>query len=361
MARYDWHALEPARALEAGDARHVPRPFGGGERLAVLVDNGLTPIALTGPLGSGKTTELRRALSLLGDRTWGVEIPVDLLLRPEDLTPDVLLWEICQYVLDHVLENDPDVRPSRALVDDIRASDPRLPRGQGIYRKPLELAELVLAEVRELVGRDRVALFVDGLDQAPPERAKAAVRALLPLQHHAELVVVVAPALAHGPLSHDVVARMRVFWLPSIPPDTDEGRRYLRAIVARRLGRRRLPKSLDDVVDEAAAHSGGVTRLFLHLVQDAALYATAEGRVRPTPDTLSHAIRDRADAMRRVLVAGDLEALAAAEETDGLEVPEDRKVRLLAHNALLEYPEGDHTVVRPHPLLRRLLDQRTRR
>jgi len=359
MTRYDWHALQPARALSPDDPRYVPRPWGGGDRLAVLVRNGLTPIALTGPLGSGKTTELRRALALLGETVHGVEVPADLLVPLDDLSPDVLLWELARYLLDHVLERDPDLRPSRALVDDIRASDPRLPRGGGIHRKPLDLVRLVLAEVADLVDHERVGLLIDGLDKAQPDRARAAIRALLPLQHDDELVVVVSPALANGPRSHEVLAHMRVWWLPSIPADSEEGLRYLRRIVTRRLERRQLPKSLKPVADRAAAESGGVTRTFLRLVQDAALYATAEGRVRPTPETLSHAIRDRADAMRRILVAGDLEALANALGTDGLEIPEDRKIRLLAHNALLEYPDGEGSVVRPHPLLAPLLARRT--
>ena len=41
--------------------------------------------------------------------------------------------------------------------------------------------------------------------------------------------------------------------------------------------------------------------------------------------------------------------------TDGLDVPPDRKVRLLSHNLLLEYEDGPARVVRPHPLLRPLL------
>lgn len=358
MKRYDWHAIDPARPLAGDDPRYVSRPWGGGDRLAVLVRNGLTPIVLTGPLGSGKTTELAHAASLLGHETAGFEIAVDRLLPPEDLRPELLLWEIAHHLIDTIVARDPDARPSRALVEDIRASDPRLNRGSGIARTPVEIARMVLAEVRLLTGRSRVALLVDGLDQVPPERASVAVKALLGLRHDADLVIVVAPALAHGPASHEVLAHVRVWWLPAIPVTTAEGRAHLARIVARRLDHKSLPKALREVVERAATQSGGVTRMFLHLVQDAALYASAEGRARPTTETLSHAIRDQADALRRVLVAGDLEALAQATETDGLEVPADRKVRLLAHNALLEYPEGDLSVVRPHPLLHPLIANR---
>jgi len=358
MKRYDWHALEPARPLASADARYVPRPWGGGDRLAVLVRNGLTPIVVTGPLGSGKTTELRHAAGLLGDDTAGFAIEVEKLLPPEDLRPELLLWEIAHHLIDTIVERDPEARPSRALVEDIRASDPRLPRGSGIARTPTEIARMVLAEVRLLTGRSRVALLVDGIDQADHDRATAAIRALLSLRHDADLVIVVAPALAHGPDSHEVLAHVRVWWLPAIPVASEAGRKHLARIVARRLDHKTLPKALHEVVDRAAVQSGGVTRLFLHLVQDAALYASAEGRVRPNAETLTHAIRDHADALRRVLVAGDLDALAKASDTDGLEVPADRKVRLLAHNALLEYPEGELSVVRPHPLLHALIANR---
>ncbi len=358
MPSLPWHALDPARSLPPDDPRYIPRPWGGGDHLATLIRHGLTPIAVTGPSGSGKTTELRRAAGLLGDDIHGVDVPIDLLVGPDDLRPDLVLWELSQFLIDDVLSRDPDAQPSRALIDDLRASDPRLPRGQGFYRRPVELAELVLAEVRVLTGRSRVALLLDGLDGASEESARVLVRALLSLQHDADLVVVVPPALAQGPDSHDIVTHMRVFWLPSIPTDDPSGLRYLRRLIATRLGLRGLPKGLGALVDRAAEQSGGVTRIFLHLVQDAALFAEAAGRSRPTEAALDAAVRDRADAMRRLLIAGDLDALAAARDTDGLEVPADRKVRLLSHNALLEYPRDGFTVVRPHPLLIPLLARR---
>lgn len=354
----DWHALSPARPLMVGDERYVPRPWGGGDRLAMLVSNGLTPIAVTGPVGSGKTTEMFRALQSLDDGVLGMEVPLDLLVRVEAMDPDVLVYELAQHLLDKTLEGNPDAVPSRALVNDIRASDPRLPRGSGIHHKPAALAELVVAEVCKLVKKPRLALFLDGLDRVGPDQARAAVRALLALRYAADLVVVVPPALANGPDSHEVLAHMRVFWVPTVPVHTKPGLAYLRKIALQRLGLKRLVKGLGATLDRAAETSGGITRLYLHLVQDAAFYAVADGKDRPTKAAMAAAIRDRTDAMRRVMVAGDLEALRDAADTDGLDVPPDRKVRLLSHNLLLEYADGEDRVVRPHPLVQRLIARR---
>ncbi|MBW2258339.1 MAG: hypothetical protein JRI25_27595 [Deltaproteobacteria bacterium] len=347
MKQLDWNALEPYRPLPGQDSRYVRRPWGGGDRLAMLVRHGLTPIAVTGPVGSGKTTELHQALQLLRDEVIAIKIPVELLVDLDALQPNLLVYLVAQFVLDKVLEDDPGLVPSRALVADIRASDPRLPRGGGLHHNPPELAELVIAEVKRLLGRDRLALFLDGLDRVSAEGARAAVR-----------VVVVPPALANGPEAHEVLAHMRVFWVPTVPVGSDEGRRYLGKVAAVRLGLKRLVGGMRDLCDKAAEESGGVTRLFLHLVQDAAFYAIAEGRARPGLATLDRAVRDHTDALRRVLVAGDLEALRDADGTDGLDVPVECKVRLLAHNLLLEYEDAEGTVVRPHPLVRRLIARR---
>jgi len=358
MKQLDWNALEPYRPLPGRDDRYVTRPWGGGDHLALLVRHGLTPIAVTGPVGSGKTTELHRALGCLRDEVIAIEIPVEILVDLDAVRPDLLVYLVAQYVLDKVLEDDPDLVPSKALVADIRASDPRLPRGGGLHHDPPVLAELVIAEVKKLRRKDRVALFLDGLDRVSAEAARAAVRALLSLRYAADLVVVVPPALANGPKAHEVLAHMRVFWVPTVPVGTEDGRRYLGRVAARRLGLKRLSGGMRDLCERAAEESGGVTRLFLHLVQDAAFYAIASGRARPDLAALERAVHDHTDALRRVLVAGDLEALRAADGTDGLDVPVERKVRLLAHNLLLEYEDTEGTVVRPHPLVRRLIARR---
>jgi hypothetical protein len=54
-------------------------------------------------------------------------------------------------------------------------------------------------------------------------------------------------------------------------------------------------------------------------------------------------------------VAGDIDQLRAADGTTGVEIPEERRLRLLMHGLLLEYRVQQGVVVHPAPLLDSLL------
>jgi len=72
----DWKNFVPHRSLEAGDPLYVHRPEGSGEELAALVHHGFNLIAVAGPMGSGKSTELAAASEKL--KTWGTACVVHL-------------------------------------------------------------------------------------------------------------------------------------------------------------------------------------------------------------------------------------------------------------------------------------------
>src|SRR5690606_21613833 len=92
-----------------------------------------------------------------------------------------------------------------------------------------------------------------------------------------------------------------------------------------------------NLVHDAVHASGGLPRMFLQLMADAATYA----RIRrqgdwPILEDLNDACSDQIDSFRRVLLPGDTAACLAAINTDGRELEIARKVRLMAHGVLLE-------------------------
>lgn len=364
MTTLPWSVLGDSRPLAPGDRRYVRRPWGSGDRIARLVISGMSPIAVTGPSGSGKSTELHRAALVLAENDLHpFLLEVDSLLSMEDPSPGLVVYVVAEAMLAKVVADNQDAVPSRQVVDDVRASDPRLSRGAGLRRDPADLLALVNLEVCRILGVPRVALLLDGLDRAPIAVARAAVQGFLAVRETLPIVVVVDPELTNGPASRDLLQRYRVFALPAIPvregaASSEDGRAFLSSILAYRLGAE-VPATVEPLVRRAAERSGGVVRTFMSLLADAAGYTAIEGGEGPTSAGLDEAIRDRADNVRRLLRDGDLDALASSDGTDGLEVDVDRRVRFLSAGLLLEYPAGEDTVVEPHPMLARLIINRS--
>jgi hypothetical protein len=350
-----WSSLGEHRIPSPSE--HVLRPIGSGERLASLIRRGLGPLAVVGPSGAGKTTELDQATGLLASDFTVMNIPVATICPLDDLSAEHVVFGLAQAIVDIQVTSDETFRPPQSLVKDIRASDPRFPRGNGNNVALPELTRLCVGEVIAHTKKTRLVVFLEGLEEATAERALLALRGLWSVTDALDLAVVVPASLAHGPVSHEVLDRMRVFPIPAIPiredagPAALEGREFLRELVRRRLHLDAIPDDVLPVVDAAGATSGGLPRTFLRLVADAASY----GFGTPTLAGLAEAVDDRVDAYRRVLITGDLQALAAADGTTGLEMPLDKRVRLLEQGLLLEYTKGSDVVVHPHPLLTRLL------
>ncbi len=363
MHRTPWSILADTRPLSPGDKRYVPRPWGGGERLAVLVENGLSPIAVTGPSGSGKTTELNHAARVLGDgAVFPLLLRIDALMSLADATPGVVLFVVAEAMLDRVIAQDPGLIPSKSVIEDIRSSDPRLPRGKGMRRSPSDLLAVVHAEIQRMLGHHgQVALLLDGLDRVAAPVARAAVEGFLDVKDVLPIVVVVDPELATGPMSRSLLTRYRVFGLPALPVGDDasghRGFEHLVGVLRARL-HDAYTDEYRDIAHRAAEKSGGVVRTFCEILADAASYASIEGAPGPTVQSLSDAIRDRSDSLRRTLQDGDAEALALANGSDGLEVNLERRIRFLSQGLLLEYADGENSIVRPHPLLDRVVESR---
>ena len=363
MTTLPWSVLSDPSPLPPGDRRYVRRPWGSGDRLARLVISGLSPIAVTGPSGSGKSTEIHRAALALAEA--GLHpflLHIDSLLSMDDPSPDLVVYVVAEAMLAKVVADNLDAVPSRQLVADVAASDPRLARGPGLRRDPADLLIQVNTEVCRILGVPRVALLIDGLDRAPIAVARAAVQGFLRVRDTLPIIVVVDPELTNGPASRDLLQRYRVFALPAIPvdpgtPAAEAGQEFLWSLLGARLGAD-VPLEVAPLVRRAAERSGGVVRTFMSLLADAAGYAAIEEQEGPTPAALDEAIRDRADNIRRLLRDGDLDALGGSAGTDGLEVDVDRRVRFLSAGLLLEYPAGEDTIVQPHPMLARLIANR---
>jgi hypothetical protein len=358
-----WEALDPHRPLPGGDRRYLPRPWGGADRLVTLVKHRLTPIAVTGPGGTGKTTELAQALAQLdSDRVMALSIAVDQILSDvRDLTPPVLQYGIAQGIIDQYVLMERGEQPSDGLIKDLRASNPLFPARHGRQVPHAELVATCAREVERCLGVDRLVILLDGLDRAPPDVAHEAVAALLQIVVGLDLVVVVAPAVANGPDANELLSRMRVFEVSPVPVREveglpwQEGRKFLADLAMRRLGLFEMPPEIAPVIEAAAVASGGMVRTFLQLVHDAAGFASIEGRPWPTVADLQPAVTDLAEGMRRLLAAGDVRALGEADGTNGLEVPGDRRLRFLSQALLLQYGSGADTMVYVHPLLERIV------
>jgi hypothetical protein len=336
--------------LEPGDPRWRP-PLGLTPHDVVdRVQRGLAPLLIVGHRGVGKTSLLRAAhAALLADRfaVWfdfGGRGRVDRRRA---------LYDVAVETVQAWIQGGPEQQPSPFLVQDLRASDPSFPQGQG---RTLPPAEIALAAWDELTGAagmvEKLPLFVDGLDRLDPELGREIAQQLLGLAPRADLVLVASPALAFGVDNTEILDGYRALALGPVDPHTDGATAWLSEVVAAHAG-----DPIAPVARELVGASGGVLADLVGLARDAIAYA--DGPV--DAEAVARAAADRTDRLRRLLAAGDVAALRAADGTDGAEVPADRKVRLLLSGLLLEYGRGASVVVRPHPLAAPLLAPRPTR
>jgi hypothetical protein len=317
--------------------------------LRVRVDRGLTPLALVGHPGVGKSTRLRRLVQDLSPAVFlevvaGAGPPVAGGEPPFVMDLRRFLFEIATRAVRRQVELGYETQPSPFLIMDLRASDPGFPQGQGRTLPPLDIARAALDELRGAAGVERVPVIVDGFDGLPAEVARHALRSLTGLSDLAALVASASPAAFWGEEAADLLDAWRIVPFGPVDPGTGEGRALLRQVVLEGVD----PGTLaDDVVEALIDHSGGVYRDLLQLRADAVAWS---GGIVDLP-AVHAAVHDHRERARRRLRSGDLAAILAADGTDGLEVPADRKARLMHEGLLLEYGSGPDARVRAHPLL----------
>ncbi|HYO56616.1 hypothetical protein [Archangium sp.] len=322
---------------------------------------GLGPFAVAGPVGSGKSTEIATATTELNLDTelFAVDLSLDQFLNMREITGADLLWAIGGSLFEVVAR--PHLQLQLELPDEERSRlTGKCPSHQG-HLESGPYRDAFLAVVREFkkkaLSKSQVAILLDGLEKCPEEKARIAVRTFLSLRDEVEFAFVVPPSLVIGPANVELLSELRVFPIRPVPviekqgAHWKEGRQFLADIFRRRMGKDTNVEALAPLMETAAISSGGLPRTFLQLMRDMGGYATVANRELPTREDLDNAMRDQADSLRRLLRDGDMQVMQAADGSDGLEIPIERRVRLLTHGLLLENEVEDRVIVRMHPLL----------
>jgi hypothetical protein len=363
----NWLALEPHRPVDVSPQTYVERPFDSGQVIADLILAGKSTVLVAGPVGVGKSTEIATtARSLAAHRLVGFA-PMDRAVNMRRITADRALVVIAGFLAFAALKFfNLKVSPAlRSAITQQGVAIPGLapdPDGKitAFQGSPNALLHATVEEVTRLSSQGRAAILLDGTEKLGVEGAAELFDALAGLPDKLDLVVVVPWHAAFGPRADDVLRPgerlISIRALPVEGPSGANGRQFLRQVLEHRLAPASIPSDVLTLADRAAELSGGIPRMFLQLMADAATNARLRRRGPwPTPDDLKDAAADMRDSFRRILLPGDIEALRAVDGTDGLEMPLDRKIRLLAHAALLERASENGPVMEPHPLVRALL------
>ncbi|MCB9744364.1 MAG: hypothetical protein H6741_22060 [Alphaproteobacteria bacterium] len=375
----DWKRLAPHRPLHVGADAYVEPPTGGGKQIADWILAGGSTILVGGPVGIGKSTELRAAAGLLQDLRVSVLVQLDRLHRNmRSVTPSEVLLSIVRVVADlalRVLNLDLSGPLRETLVDHGFVESRYLKTSEGghIAVSPETLANILLKEVRRLSRQSAICLLIDGLEKTTEDNGPHIFDALGQLPEWVDLVAVVPWHAAFGPRSERTIRDGgRLVALRASDASRGEsgevGREFLSRMLMCRL--ELAPEVVlgpnppteaphfPDTVREACELSGGVPRTFLQLMGDAATFA----RLRragswPLPADLETARFEQVDFVRRLLLPGDRELIRAADGTTGVEIALGARIRLLAHGVLLERIEGGQKVLRPHPLVLTVLGE----
>jgi hypothetical protein len=345
----NWTALMPHVPLRPGADEYVQRPGSASEEIANWILANRSPVLLGGPAGVGKSTELAHAAKLLQPHRVACLIPLDRMENMRRLAPERLLQLIASRVASLAKEQLHLALSAGLLEESQKSASDRW--------SPSALAQLVLAEVGRLSRQGRITLLLDGLEKVPEGPAALELfDALAALPGEVELVAVIPWHAAFGPRGETIIRageRFVVAHAPEVDADRGrDGRAFLQDILLRRLqlteealGPRR------SLVIDAAVASGGVPRVFLQLMADAATHAKLRRQEEwPIAEDLKDACTGQVDTFRRLLLPGDAAAAQAAAGTDGRELDLNRKIRLMAHGILLERMREQVPVLEMHPL-----------
>ncbi|WP_224370177.1 type IV pilus twitching motility protein PilT [Hyalangium versicolor] len=331
----------------------VERPSNNADRLASLVKARMGPIAVVGPVGSGKSTELAAASSALTSHFLTALIPFDRLMDMRQLDDGSMFLHIGHQLaqsathLNQHLGWNSSAFNFRTPPDSMANPHARPSRNDLLSW---------LREIRRASTQQSVALLLDGLEKCPGDVARQAIRTLLTLREEAELVIVTPLELVTGPEGYEFLTELRPFHIRPVPvfrkigTGWDKGRSFLKEIFCLRMGLQTLEPSQEQLLEFAAVASSGLPRTFLQLLRSAGGYATIAGREFFVAEDLQAAILDQKESLLRILRDGDMHVLDSVNGEEGLEIPLERRIRLLTHGLLLEYEESGRVLVRMNNL-----------
>lgn len=369
----DWKKLAPHRPLDAGSAGYVTPPHSASERIAQWIVASEGTVLLGGPVGIGKSTELAHTSMLLQEERFAVLLQLDRLANMQTLTPLEAKKLIVRALVQQAARSKVllSQRLTKSVQLHINGTTPVTDR-LDVQRVKLydfeatsqheNLLNAALNEISRNTPQKRICLLIDGVEKSPEPIARGLFEVFALVANHADLVVVVPWYAAFGPGANQVIQTGEKFIsMRAIPvafqASHPAGRAFFRQLLANRLG-----LSIEDLaahgdlIDRAAELSGGNPRTFLQLLADAAAYARIRGHGDwPAEQDLDSAFRDQVDTVRRILLPGDKQVLASADQTDGTEIELGTRIRLLSHGLLLEQEEDGKALLRMPPMVKALV------
>lgn len=363
-----WNDLDPYRSLGCDDSRYVPRPAGEGSDIVAAIQAGMGGgrIAVNGPAGVGKSTELAAAEQRLREKGEVCRVVLDTMVDLQKLDEGMLFA-----ALGNVLA--PNSRAGKILAKLSQAAMASAPLFQsfasltpnGECPSSAERIDAFRTLLLSLAEQGKTfTLLIDGLEKAPEPVVHRTLIALAEasMGTPTRLAIVLSPASVVGPQAHELLRLYKPLELRPIDFQGNAGKQFFKLLVEKRIGVSiaKLADPIRFAINEAIALSGGIPRVFLQLLQDAAGYAALAGRIDPVPKDVQQARADHMDSLRYLLIQGDVDAIRRATGTDGAELELERRARFLSHGLMLLQGRGRETRLIPHPLLKPLLEQRTK-
>lgn len=351
----DPRRLKPGYALPPGDPLYAWRPdaWNGGPRLAALLNADMGPLAIVGPPGAGKSTELAAAAEELAKHFVTLLISLDPLVKGLRTDARGLTLALAHAVARNLAERGIEIPPKVLSALDLSGSPWLGARYDGV-----DLLHHLLRAARRSPTSPPVALLIDGLDKTGAAVARAIAAELRPLGREAALAIVLAPSAVTGPEAHDLLRSYRLCAVGAVPILLDlpgssplDAWKFLSAIALQRLGWQGWPGNVEKYVYKAALCSAGVPRAFLQFVQDAVGFSVVHGHDRITRSDMRATYRQFHESAIRLLNAGDLPEVERLKGTSGVELPIATRARLLDQGLLLEYEGDGKLMVQPHPIL----------
>ena len=376
----DWRSLRSHIPTDPGDEKYVGRPDSPAERIVAEVRAGHTPLLVGGPAGVGRSSEIATASELLkkADRV-SCLARIDRKENMRRLTPERMCLHYAHFLsvaaLD-ALQSEPLEEINR--LDDIARGMLEDPTSS-VDANPRVLLSSVLDEISRLSKGNRAVMLIDGLEKLRRgDQGLLLFEVLGEIRSKVDLVLSVPWYSAFGPRTDTLICPEEHF-LPvrALDVDRPDHRAVLFAMLEKRLGwesdaianassaAAKWFAATEDadikpcwnllvkIINDAAACSGGMPRLFLQILGGTGGYSSLlRNDPFPIVEEFEDACANHIDSFRRLLLEGDVEAIFAAIGTSGSELGLPRRIRLMAHAILLERVRDGNPVLDLTPLAR---------